>query len=295
MPERPDLQAKLATVDHWVRDSFAHLSDVLISMGCQYRDVTAPGRSFRLGNGPSVHLHPKQTYLGVGLPRSMQEDVEALSAYPRRKDGPAWVRYGPNDVDGDTMELLLSSAVIRDRKPPPASSTAESGSPLIAVGSAPAQAAPDQDDADLQLIWNVLRSYDEHRKAVTSPRPVRIIREVLFFAWEAPRLPKGGKRSRYLPHSPAARAQRLTGDDSGLVYEHVMPISLVIKDLLVDPPDDIASLRNRLDATSDRVIILKREDRALDLAGWRNALPDPEDPWSRYQALGLDPSAFQQL
>lgn len=45
-----------------------------------------------------------------------------------------------------------------------------------------------------------------------------------------------------------------------------MPISLVIKDLLVDPPDDMASLRNRLDATSDRVIILEREDRALDLA-----------------------------
>lgn len=115
MPARPDLEAKLATVDDWVRDSFAHLSDLLISMGCQHREVTAPGRSFRLGNGPSVHLHPKQSYIGVGLPRSMQEDVEALSAYPHRKDGPAWVRYGPDDVDRDTMELLLSSAVVRCR------------------------------------------------------------------------------------------------------------------------------------------------------------------------------------
>ncbi len=113
--------------------------------------------------------------------------------------------------------------------------------------------------------------------------------------WEAPRLPKGGKRSRYLPHSPSARNQRLAGDDSGLVYEHVMPISLVIKNLLVDPPADTASLRKRLDATADRVIILKREDRALDLAGWRNALPDPENPWSRYRAIGLDPSDFKQL
>jgi hypothetical protein len=294
MPARPDLEAKLATVDDWVRDSFAHLSDLLISMGCQHREVTAPGRSFRLGNGPSVHLHPKQSYIGVGLPRSMQEDVEALSAYPHRKDGPAWVRYGPDDVDRDTMELLLSSAVVRGSKPV-ATSAPGSGPPPAAASSVPVQTAPNQDHDDLQLIWNILRSYDEHRRAVTSPRPVRIIREVLFFVWEAPRLPKGGKRSRYLPHSPAARAQRLTGDDSGLVYEHVMPISLVIKDLLVDPPGETASLRNRLDATSDRVIILKREDRALDLAGWRNALPDPENPWSRYRAIGLDPSDFQQL
>jgi len=218
MPARPDLEAKLATVDDWVRDSFAHLSDLLISMGCQHREVTAPGRSFRLGNGPSVHLHPKQSYIGVGLPRSMQEDVEALSAYPHRKDGPAWVRYGPDDVDRDTMELLLSSAAAGVREGKPAATSApSSGPPPAAASSVPLQTAPDQDHDDLQLIWNILRSYDEHRRAVTSPRPVRIIREVLFFVWEAPRLPKGGKRSRYLPHSPAARAQRLTGDDSGLV------------------------------------------------------------------------------
>ena len=88
----PDLEAKLATVEHWVRDSFEHLSDLLISMGCQPRDMAAPGRSFRLDNGPSVQLHPKQSYIAIGLPRSMQEDVEALSAYPRRRVGPAWLR-----------------------------------------------------------------------------------------------------------------------------------------------------------------------------------------------------------
>jgi hypothetical protein len=79
------------------------------------------------------------------------------------------------------------------------------------------------------------------------------------------------------------------------VYEHVMPISLVIKNLLVDPPSDTASLRVRLEATADRVIILKREDRALDIAGLRNALPDPDDPWSRYRAIGLAPSDFREL
>ncbi len=262
-------------------------------MGCQHRDVTAPGRSFRLGHGPSVHLNPKQSYLGVGLPRSMQEDVEALSArsaYPRREEGPAWVRYGPDDVDRDTIELLLSSAVVLGSEAAATSAPTPTATPSVGV-----QTAPDQDEADLRLILSVLRSYDEHQRSVTSPRPVRIIREVLFFVWEAPRLPKGGKRSRYLPHSPSARAQRLTGDDSGLVYEHVMPISSVIRDLLADPPGDTASLRKRLDATADRVIILKREDRALDLAGWRNALPDPGDPWSRYRAIGLDRSDFQQL
>ncbi len=148
MPARPDLEAKLATVDHWVRDSFGHLSDLLISMGCQHRDVTAPGRSFRLGNGPSVHLDPKQSYIMVGLPRSMQEDVEALSAHPRRKDGPAWVRYGPDEVDRDTVELLLSSAVVRASKPE-VTSAPISGPPPTAAGSVPAQAAPDQDQADL--------------------------------------------------------------------------------------------------------------------------------------------------
>jgi len=76
------------------------------------------------------------------------------------------------------------------------------------------------------------------------------------------------------------------------VYEHVVPISGVIRELLRNMPTDEQALRQVLDATADRVIITKAEDSRLTAAGCRDTAPDPADPWSRYHVLGLQRSDF---
>lgn len=80
---------------------------------------------------------------------------------------------------------------------------------------------------------------------------------------------------------------------ASLVYEHVFPISLLIRDLLADVPPDTQTLLARLEQHTDRVIITKQENALLDEAGMRSARPDPQDRWSRYRHAGLDPSTFK--
>jgi len=54
------------------------------------------------------------------------------------------------------------------------------------------------------------------------------------------------------------------------VYEHVVPISGVIRELLRNMPTDEQALRQVLGATADRVIITKAEDSRLTAAGYRD-------------------------
>ena len=79
---------------------------------------------------------------------------------------------------------------------------------------------------------------------------------------------------------------------SGLVYEHVLPISHVIRGLLADVPGDEEALRQVLGAAPEAVIITKAEDAAIDAAGMRDIVPTDGDPWSRYRAAELDPGTF---
>ena len=112
---------------------------------------------------------------------------------------------------------------------------------------------------------------------------------------EQPRLPSGDKYSLALPHSPSARAQRAAGQRKGLVFEHVLPISIVVRRLLQDVPGDEQALRAVLDATSDRVIVTKDEDKTITAAGFGARVPDEADPWSRYACLGLKNGDFLPL
>ncbi len=151
------------------------------------------------------------------------------------------------------------------------------------------------DDADLSLILTVLRAFKAHETATGVSSGVKVLREALFFHWESPRLPAGGKYSPALLHSPAARERREQGHRGGLVHEHVLPVSILIRQLLADVPADEEALRLAIEAWPERVIITKTEDDALNAAGMRNTTPAPDDRWSRYRAAGLDPSGFAPL
>jgi hypothetical protein len=273
--DRHDVGAKLATVDQWVHDEFGYVSELMTALDCVVNDESGPGRSYRLHGRAAVRVHPKQSHLALGFPPALRDDVAALTGALRPQRDAAWFNYAPGVGDRDTVEALIDKSTRS-----------------IAAGYLAGATPSANDAADLQLILSLLRAFKEHETTTGTPGSVRVLREAIFFRWEAPRLPPGGKYSPRLPHSPAARARRQAGRTDGLVFEHVMPISLVIKRLLADLPADTTALRAVLDTTADRVIITKAEDQALVAAGTRTRLPTLDDPWSRYRAAGLDPATF---
>jgi hypothetical protein len=60
-----------------------------------------------------------------------------------------------------------------------------------------------------------------------------------------------------------------------LVFEHVHPVSLVIRQLLADVPADEHALAAVLERAGEHVVITREEDAALAAAGYRNAVPGP--------------------
>ena len=283
MNQRKDLAGTLERASDWVRTEFASLEEFTIGLGCEHDLEGGPGVAIRLAGRTIGHAHPKLGHIGIGLPDAMRTDVEALTGALRPQQGNAWFNFGPGVADRDTVERLLSLSV-----------DAVSISGDAPAGPRTGRRPRLDDEQDLRLVLGVLRAFRDHEQSTGSPSSVRPIRETLFARWEGPRLPVGGKYSPQLPHSPAAREQRrLTGGTSGLVFEHVAPISGVIRGFLRNLPADEDSLRRALDATSDRVVITRTEDAALTAAGYRTEVPEPSDPWSKYRsALDLDKSDF---
>ncbi len=295
MSGRSDVEAKLTKVDEWVVEEFQYLHDMLVTLGCEYRDESGPGRSFRLGGRTVIRVHPKRGRLMLGFPKALQQEVDDLNVVAYRERSAAWLQYEPGVCDRDVVDVLTTSAL---EQVPSATGAAAARSGVPTQAPAPTATAPGaagRDEADLSLVLSMLRAYADHQRALGTASAVRLLREAIFFFWEAPRLPPGGKYSRHLPHSAAARERRAEGHRDGFVFEHVHPISLVVRALLADMPTDTAQLRQALEASSDRVIITKAEDAALSAAGMRNEIPPDGDPWGRYRAIGLGRSHFAPL
>lgn len=281
----PTLEEKLVSASAWVGEEFDMIVDLAADLGCETMVVTGPGLSFRLDGHVVVRADPKLYSIAVGLPDRMRTEVAALTGALRPQSGLAWFNYRPDVADRETIERLVGLSItgIDPTSTRRGTTTAE---PSDATDSTP------EDDADLTLILAVVRAFHDHEQTTGSPTATRALRETLFSRWENPRLPTGGRRSLLLPHSPAARERRREQGNVGLVYEHVAPVSPVIRGLLAHPPSDEAALRTILESTADRVIITREEDARLNAAGFRDRAPDPPDPWSRYSALGLQQSDF---
>ena len=272
--DRKNLAAKLERVDNWVALEFQFLDEILIASGCEPRLESGPGAAYRLDGDVVARLHPKQRHLAIGLPEELRAEVDGLNRRTRLQQGAAWLDYEPGVCDRATIERLLA---------------------VVQPGTSPTHVGPqaaEPDAVDLRLILDVLRAHRAHQDESGRPMTVKVLRELIFSVWEAPRLPAGGKYSRDLPHSPQARARRLRGERGGLVFEHVHPINLVIRGLLANVPDDAAALRAVLEASADRVIITKEEDQQLVAAGVRSGLAGTDDPWQRYASIGLAVTDF---
>lgn len=291
-----DFRRTLLRATDWVVAEFAYLTDLMHALGCSSNDVV-DGRSFKLDGRLVIHVDPKRSYIGVNLPEELRGEAEALNQVVATRPGRPWVRYDADLCDRDTIEALVNRALVVIADTASAGQSVprdlRSGSRAIEPRRISQSNGPD-DHQDLILILAVVQAAKAHQVATGAPSGIKVLREAIFFFWEARRLPSGGKYSPFLPHSPAARQQRVSARRGDLVYEHVIPISVVIRRLLNDVPADVAALRAILETTSERVIITKAEDRQLSAAGQRQVDPG-NDIWSRYRTIGLGPSDFQPL
>lgn len=294
MNDLPDLHDKLAAAEQWVRDEFIWLDEVARDFGAEPAEEPGPGLVYRVAGQKVLRVHPKLKHLGLGLPDTLRADVHALTAGLRSQRGHAWVNYGPASLDRETVELLLDLAV-RQAVPHEPKEPARLPRPEDAAAAPPANSRHQgrDDEADLELILSLVRAFQRHQRETGISSSIRVLREALYFHWEGPRLPPGRKYAPSLLHSSAARDWRDGGHTTALVYEHAIPVNLVIRAFLAEVPEDTAALRSRLDAHAQRVIITKEEDERLTAAGFRSRLPDAGDVWSRYREVGIDPDDFR--
>lgn len=288
---RWDLDAKLLAAIDWVRDEYGALAQSADELGCQAVTESGPGTSFRLDGRPVIRLHPKRNHVALGFPDDLRGDVETLTGALRAQRGGAWLNYSPDVCDRETIQMLLAKSISTSE----ATASTEVTAPTGAATGSPTPARNREDAADLQLVLDVLRAFRRYADVRGRQPAVKVIREAMFFHWEGPRLPPGGKYSPFLPHTPAARARKQAGHRDGFVLEHVLPVNVLIRQLLADVPDDVDALRTRLEAAADRVVITNEENAALAVAGVASSVPTPGDPWNRYATAGLDPTKFAPL
>jgi hypothetical protein len=164
------------------------------------------------------------------------------------------------------------------------------------------------DHADARAVLDIVMAC---RAALRPERSragaVRVLRETLWFLWEAPRLPGELVASKYpksYPWSPLARARfaeragkpRVGG--WGLVIEHLYPRELLVGYFLdYAGGDDTAKAVEVLTTRLMAAVVTREEDRLLPT---RRQSDHPweeyaSDPWMRYRAVGISIKEFTSL
>jgi hypothetical protein len=203
-------EARLAETTDWVRSEFENLLAFTNEAGCEGREARGPGLTLVLGTAVVVRLHPTLTYLNVGFPNAMREDVATLTHALRDQRGEAWLHYRPDVCDRDTIQTLITksahAATMRSRHLVDSTPAAPPHQSPLAGGKAGAMAATvstetsARDDlTDLRLILGILRAFRIYEDTTGSPAPIKAIREAIYFHWEQPRLPPGNQVLAVVP------------------------------------------------------------------------------------------------
>ena len=158
MDARWNLQSKLLSTSDWVRAEYTALAQAADEAGCAVVAESGPGASHRLSGRPVIRLHPKMNHLAVGFANSMREDVDALTEALRGQQGEAWLNYRVDVCDRETVLLLMAKAM----SPREAESSPNRVSPS-ATAPRSARRESRNDDADLQLVLDVLRASPDVR------------------------------------------------------------------------------------------------------------------------------------
>ena len=169
--------------------------------------------------------------------------------------------------------------------------------PAALLPAREATGAADEADADfLMAVFAAARQWESQMGRLT---PSKVLRECLWFVWQAPRLPQPLVRSKYprsAPWTAAARAA-YAADPRGrgdLVMEHIEPVSGLVRTLLAAPTERAAFIRTLSDALRF-CVVTRGEDRMLAAAKVAKHTPVSEDPWVRYRLAGIDVSQIRPL
>ncbi|MBX3095071.1 MAG: hypothetical protein KF680_11125 [Cryobacterium sp.] len=162
----------------------------------------------------------------------------------------------------------------------------------------------DTDEQDATSILRVVHSLGEVGDVLGRALHNRVLKEVLWFRWEQPRLPRplvDGKYPHAYPWSAEARrvwqeSPRREGRRGALVIEHTEPKrELLARIIRAGDAIDVAELLSLLRDAHSAVVITKREDDLVTRAGFSHRSPDPSDVWARYRAAGLEVEGFAPL
>ena len=157
----------------------------------------------------------------------------------------------------------------------------------------------DADLADADFLMAIFGAAREWESVTGRRTPNKVLRESLWFVWQAPRLPRPLVRSKYPRSSPwtaAARAAFATNPRGrgDLVMEHIEPISGLIRTLLISPTDRPSFIQALNDALRFCVVTTS-EDKMLAAGKVANHTPTSQDPWVRYRLAGIDVTQIQPL
>ncbi|GAA2828604.1 hypothetical protein [Leucobacter komagatae] len=162
----------------------------------------------------------------------------------------------------------------------------------------------DSDVDDATSILRMVTTLQGEREWLGQSLHDRILKEVIWFKWEYPRLPRpliDGKYPCAYPWSALARetyqrSPKRAGRAGQLVIEHVVPkrelMAMIAEQAASLTPSGLAHL---MIEGCRAVVITKDEDRLLTRAGLGHVRSNKDDVWSRYRDVGLDLSTFTPL
>ncbi len=155
------------------------------------------------------------------------------------------------------------------------------------------------DEMDADFLATVFAAARRWEVSTGRKTPGKVLRESLWFVWQAPRLQRPLVRSKYprsAPWTAAARAAYLQDPSGkgGLVMEHVQPISGLIRTLL-DTPQERPEFIRTLNAALQFCVVTPTEDKMLAAAKVSFRTPESIDPWVRYRLAGIDVDGIRPL
>ncbi len=160
------------------------------------------------------------------------------------------------------------------------------------------------DTDDSEALLTIIRSLTSMSAEVPRSALNRVLREVIYFTWEHPRLPHPLVQSKYpqqFPWSPGARrllesAPVRPQGGYGLVFEHVIPKQILYSTLLnnaggLNREELMVMLRQGIAIA----IVTKAEDQQLQRGlnhSWDEYV---DDPWLRYRNAGFKLTQYRPL
>ncbi len=142
-----------------------------------------------------------------------------------------------------------------------------------------------------ELILTVVRATAQWQRVNDDRAVVKPLRQLIWWVWEGPRLPRPRVRGKYpyaLSWSRNARRAVRLDPAAPLIIDHVTPINLVIHHLLLRPPLQPAGLVRTLNEKLNYVILAPEDNRKLTRRRVGNKLaPTSTNPWDRYKDAGI--------